>query len=73
MNIAIISDTHLKKNSGQLDHLITEFRNVDLVIHAGDYGGVWVVEYCLSGSYYTINIMVFPNVKRMLEILQKIC
>jgi putative phosphoesterase len=45
MNIAIISDTHLKKNSGQLDNLITEFYNVDLVIHAGDYGGVWVLEY----------------------------
>ncbi|MBC8014965.1 MAG: metallophosphoesterase [Sporomusaceae bacterium] len=45
MNIAIISDTHLKKNSGQLDTLITEFRNADLVIHAGDYGGAWVLEY----------------------------
>ena len=45
MNIAIISDTHLKKDSGQLDNLITEFRNVDLVIHAGDYGGAWVMEY----------------------------
>ncbi|MBP2626581.1 MAG: putative phosphoesterase [Firmicutes bacterium] len=45
MNIAIISDTHLKKNSGQLDNLITEFRNVDLVIHAGAYGGAWVIEY----------------------------
>lgn len=45
MNIAILSDTHLKKNTGQLDHLITEFRNVDLVIHAGDYGGAWVLEY----------------------------
>lgn len=48
MNIAIISDTHLKKNSGQLDHLITEFRGVDLVIHAGDYGGTWVLEYLQS-------------------------
>lgn len=45
MNIAIISDTHLKKNSGQLDHLMTEFCDADLVIHAGDYGGAWVVEY----------------------------
>ena len=45
MNIAIISDTHLKKNSGQLDALITEFRNADLVIHAGDYGGAWVLAY----------------------------
>jgi len=45
MNIAIISDTHLKRNTGQLDNLITLFRNADLVIHAGDYGGTWVLEY----------------------------
>ena len=45
MNVAIISDTHLKKDSGQLNNLITEFRNADLVIHAGDFGGAWILEY----------------------------
>ena len=45
MNVAIISDTHLKKNSGQLNNLIAKFRNADLVIHAGDFGEAWVLEY----------------------------
>lgn len=45
MQIAIISDTHLKKNTGQLDDLISEFQNMDLVIHAGDYGDPWVLKY----------------------------
>ena len=45
MQIAIISDTHLKKNLGQLDVLITEFQYMDLVVHAGDYGDPWVLTY----------------------------
>ncbi|WP_371374021.1 metallophosphoesterase [Sporomusa aerivorans] len=45
MNIAVLSDTHLLKNTGQLDNLTTLFRDADLVIHAGDYGGIWVIDY----------------------------
>lgn len=46
MKIAIIADTHLKKDSGQLARLVAEFDMVDLVIHAGDYGETWVLDYC---------------------------
>lgn len=45
MQIAIISDTHLKKNLGQLDYLTAELQNIALLIHAGDYGAAWVLTY----------------------------
>ena len=45
MKIAIIADTHLKKDTGQLDRLMVEFGRTDVVIHAGDYGETWVLDY----------------------------
>lgn len=45
MEIVIISDTHLKKNTGQLDILLAKFKGVDLMIHAGDYTEDWVLKY----------------------------
>ncbi|WP_352419229.1 metallophosphoesterase family protein [Proteiniborus sp.] len=38
MKIGIISDTHIKKNTSNLAALLnTHFKEVDLIIHAGDY------------------------------------
>ena len=38
MKIAILSDTHVKKHSDKLFRLIdTLFKEVDMIIHAGDY------------------------------------
>lgn len=53
MQIAIISDTHLQKNTGQLDDLISEFQNMDLVVHAGDYGDLWVLKYLQEHFKFT--------------------
>lgn len=45
MKIAIISDTHLKENTIQLNRLASIFSEVDLLIHAGDYGHYRVYDY----------------------------
>ena len=38
MKIAILSDTHAKKHSDKLFKLIdTIFKDVDMIMHAGDY------------------------------------
>lgn len=45
MRIAVISDTHIHKNADKIDEVIeTYFRNVDMIIHAGDYTDRKVVE-----------------------------
>lgn len=45
MKIAIISDTHLNENANQLNRLASTFAEVDLLIHAGDYGHYRAYEY----------------------------
>lgn len=45
MLIAIISDTHLTKDFNQLKRLTCRLSEADLLIHAGDYGEYWVLDY----------------------------
>ncbi|CUH97323.1 hypothetical protein P22_3450 [Propionispora sp. 2/2-37] len=53
MKVAIISDTHLKKNSGQLNALTDTLHKADLVVHAGDYGNIWVLKYLQDHFNFT--------------------
>ncbi len=55
MRIAILADTHFKKNSGQLERLAVRLSQTDLVIHAGDYCSYWVVDY-LRTNYNFIGV-----------------
>lgn len=50
MRIAIIGDTHLKKDSSQLELLADRIADADadLVVHAGDYGDYQVLDYLRS-------------------------
>ncbi len=45
MQIAIISDTHLKEQSINLELLGNQLAGADLVVHAGDYGDYQVMNY----------------------------
>lgn len=45
LEIAIISDTHLKNNVHKLDNLFLKIKNIDLLIHAGDFNGGMTLKY----------------------------
>lgn len=46
MKIAVISDTHVRKHMDKIEKLITKsLKDVDLVIHAGDYTSNKVIPY----------------------------
>ncbi|MPN24863.1 hypothetical protein SDC9_172268 [bioreactor metagenome] len=45
MVIAIIADTHLTKDPNQLNRLACRLSEADLLIHAGDYGQYWALDY----------------------------
>lgn len=46
MKVAIISDTHIKKHFTKLEDLVnSRFKNVDLIIHAGDYTNPNTITY----------------------------
>ncbi len=44
MRIAIISDTHLRQDTTKLNALLVRLKEVDLILHAGDYTDDGVVE-----------------------------
>ncbi|CAK7062444.1 metallophosphoesterase family protein [Tissierella sp.] len=45
MKIGIISDTHITKNiSSFIDFLDTYFKEVDIIVHSGDYISIEVIE-----------------------------
>lgn len=48
MQIALIADTHLTKDSDQLDRLTRRLAGADLVIHAGDYTDYRVLDHFRS-------------------------
>lgn len=46
MKIAVISDTHVRKHMDKIEKLITKsLKDVDLIIHAGDYTSNKVIPY----------------------------
>jgi len=45
LQIAIISDTHLKEHSAKLELLGSHLTDADLVVHAGDYGDYQIMNY----------------------------
>lgn len=47
LEIAVISDTHLK-NTQKVDNLFSAFENIDLLIHAGDFNEGLILKYLQS-------------------------
>lgn len=76
MKIGIISDTHIKKNTEIIKLLLDKyFSDVDLVIHAGDYSSIEVIDVIRQqkkfiGVWGNVDTDVVKHILNEREIIQ---
>lgn len=76
MRIGVISDTHITNETNKLENFLEKhFKGLDVIIHAGDYKGIRVVEklthwkhfYGVKGNVDGLSVQEFLDEKVIVE------
>jgi putative phosphoesterase len=56
LKIGVISDTHLKKVTQRLEEIYRKYlRDMDMILHAGDFVSVEVAEFLNQGNFHGVH------------------
>lgn len=75
MKLAILSDTHIKNNAEDLEEFLSNIKDVDILIHAGDFSSKLALDIlklhkCFVGVYGNVDDTYVQQELRNKEILE---